>query len=120
MKLLGIRVTSHVDIGLEPLCRSAEQLRHRREVPITFLRVDVPEVHRQGGSNACTSRSCGYHRCMQVTANVWRKDIRQGLRPLWVGSMAKRWHSRANQLWRARYFRWCPCSDTKNASDNPS
>ena len=65
-------------------------------------------------------RSCWYQRCIQVTANVCRNDVRQGARPPSVGAIAKRWHSRANQLWRARYCRGCPCSDTKKASDNAS
>ena len=45
--MLDIRVTSGVGIGLESLCCGAQKFRDRREIPITFVRVDVSEVDRE-------------------------------------------------------------------------
>ena len=45
--MLDIRVTSGVGIGLESLCCGAQKFRDRREIPITFVWVDVPEVDRE-------------------------------------------------------------------------
>lgn len=36
-------------IGLESLGCGTQELRDCRQIPITFLGVDVPEVHRQVG-----------------------------------------------------------------------
>src|SRR5215472_15350154 len=49
MKLLYIRIPSCLGIDLKALCRGAQEFRHCREIPITFLRVDVPEVDREVG-----------------------------------------------------------------------
>src|SRR5437899_1872741 len=40
---------SRVGIGLESVGGGAQQFWHRREVPITLLRVDMPEVDQQVG-----------------------------------------------------------------------
>jgi hypothetical protein len=38
---------SRVGIGLKSVGSGAQELRHRREIPITLLRMDVPEVDGQ-------------------------------------------------------------------------
>jgi hypothetical protein len=49
IKWLGMRITSCVGIGLEAVCGGAQEFRDGRQVPITFVRVDVPEVDREVG-----------------------------------------------------------------------
>lgn len=49
MRLLGMRVTSNVGIGFEPLCSGAQQFRHCCEIPIIFLWLDVTKVDREVG-----------------------------------------------------------------------
>jgi len=44
-----MRLTSCVGIGLESVCGGAQEFRDGRQVPITFVRVDVPEVDREVG-----------------------------------------------------------------------
>jgi hypothetical protein len=36
-------------LDLESVCGGAQEFRDGREVPLTFLRVDVPEVDREVG-----------------------------------------------------------------------
>jgi hypothetical protein len=44
-----MRITSYVGIGLESVCGGAQEFRDGCQVPITFVRVDVPEVDREVG-----------------------------------------------------------------------
>jgi hypothetical protein len=49
IKLLCVIATSSHGIDLEPLGCGTQQLRHRGEIPITLLWVDMSEVDREMG-----------------------------------------------------------------------